>query len=180
MVFMLDILSDVWCFLKNIPQPIATLVASAVAVGVTWRFQRIQAKIAQSQADTAKNKLRLELYERRYALYEAVIVLINVDTIVGSDVVDGVKIIENAKQIINQSRFLFNGDIIDFNKKIITLSNEILNMIVELKMNPEDSTKNYEHSQIRSKKDAKIAELHTYIDKLEPTYAPYLSFETIK
>ena len=51
--------------------PFATIVASVVAVIVTCYFAREQTKIAKGQWSVAKEKLRHDLYDRRFAIYMA-------------------------------------------------------------------------------------------------------------
>jgi len=55
------------------------LLAALLAGGVAWKFGSIQAGIARQQAttaasavQTAKNKLKLDLFDRRLAIYDAV------------------------------------------------------------------------------------------------------------
>ncbi len=57
----------IYSFLKDFAGPIATIIAAiaaAIFVGRQWRT-------AQQQADTAKDQLRYNLFERRYAIYAA-------------------------------------------------------------------------------------------------------------
>jgi hypothetical protein len=58
-------------FFKDFFAPIPTALAAFAAVWVTWYFARHQTKIAQEQADIAKQKLRHDLYERRYRVFDA-------------------------------------------------------------------------------------------------------------
>jgi hypothetical protein len=76
---------DVWNFFATFAGPIATVIASTAAFFVAWRFGAIQAEIARGQAQTAKGQLRiadgqgyiatarfnLDLYEKRYAIFDA-------------------------------------------------------------------------------------------------------------
>lgn len=51
----------------------AAAVVGAISASVAaWRFGSIQAGIAKQQARTAHNKLRLDLFERRLKVYQAV------------------------------------------------------------------------------------------------------------
>jgi hypothetical protein len=52
--------------------PIATIVASIVAAGITGYFGWRQMQIAKQQAATALDQLRYNLFERRYAIYKNV------------------------------------------------------------------------------------------------------------
>ncbi|MCO5338617.1 hypothetical protein [Delftia tsuruhatensis] len=50
---------------------VAPLLAAALAGVVAWWFGRIQARTARQQAETAKNKLKLDLFDRRLEIYKA-------------------------------------------------------------------------------------------------------------
>ncbi len=50
--------------------PAATIVAAVVAVVVTGTFAKKQTDIAREQARTAKEKLRHDLFERRWRVFE--------------------------------------------------------------------------------------------------------------
>ena len=59
------------CNIVTLAGPAATIIASAAAVFVTYRIGRGQQKIAEKQAATALDQLRYNLFEKRYAIYEA-------------------------------------------------------------------------------------------------------------
>jgi hypothetical protein len=65
-------------FLKDFAGPIATVIASVTAAIVALRMGRTQADISKSQLRTAHEKLRLDLFEKRYAVYTAARDLISV------------------------------------------------------------------------------------------------------
>ena len=54
--------------LKDFAAPIGTITAAIVAVSVTAYFARHQKKIAKAQARVAREKLRHDLYDRRFAI----------------------------------------------------------------------------------------------------------------
>lgn len=56
---------------KDFAGPIATIFAAIAAVGVTAYFAWHQKKIAKWQVDIAGEKLRHDLYDRRFAIYMA-------------------------------------------------------------------------------------------------------------
>jgi hypothetical protein len=58
-------------FFKDFAGPIATIIAALTALRVTWYFSSRQQKIAQEQADIAREKLRHDLYDRRYRVFDA-------------------------------------------------------------------------------------------------------------
>lgn len=51
--------------------PVATILAALVAVVVTGALGFAQWRIARAQRDIALDKLKLELFEKRYAIYQA-------------------------------------------------------------------------------------------------------------
>lgn len=56
---------------KDFAGPIATIIAAFAALSVTAYFAWHQKKIAKEQADIAREKLRHDLYERRYRVFDA-------------------------------------------------------------------------------------------------------------
>src|SRR5260221_1527384 len=57
---------------------IATLILSARIARVSADLSRVSSGIASQQLETAKNKLRLDLFERRYAAFEAAMKLASI------------------------------------------------------------------------------------------------------
>ena len=57
-------------FAKDFAGPLATVVAAGAAVWVTAHFSSQQAETARRQAKTAKDQLRLNLFDKRYAVYK--------------------------------------------------------------------------------------------------------------
>lgn len=72
--------TQIWTtFIQPLLTPLAALLGAASATYVTWRFGTIQAEIARQQAatasraaETARKKLKLELFERRLSLYDKI------------------------------------------------------------------------------------------------------------
>lgn len=56
---------------KDFAGPIATIIAAVAAVAVTAYFAWHQKKIAKEQANIAVEKLRHDLYDRRYRVFDA-------------------------------------------------------------------------------------------------------------
>lgn len=81
-------------FLRDFSGPIATIVASLTAAGITFYFGRAQtriasqqAEIAGQQAELAKVRLNHDLYDRRFAIYAAACKLFQ-DILTKNDVAD--------------------------------------------------------------------------------------------
>jgi hypothetical protein len=58
-------------FFKDFAGPIATIVASVVATVFAVLLSRGQQRIAQTQADVSIEKLKLDLFDKRYTIYSA-------------------------------------------------------------------------------------------------------------
>jgi hypothetical protein len=57
---------------KDFAGPIATIIAALAALSVTAYFAWHQKKIAKEQADIAEEKLRLDLYDRRFEIFSSI------------------------------------------------------------------------------------------------------------
>jgi hypothetical protein len=60
-----------YAFFKDFAGPIATTVAAAVAAWINFYFNRMQVRITATQADIALEKLKLDLFDKRYVIYSA-------------------------------------------------------------------------------------------------------------
>jgi hypothetical protein len=58
--------------LLPLASPVATIIAAIAALAVTWRLGRGQLQIAKQQADIAFDRLRFDLFEKRYAILTAI------------------------------------------------------------------------------------------------------------
>ena len=127
----------VWNFFSTFAGPIATIIASGAALVVTWRFGTMQADLARTQANTAKSKcelriqkniaaarLNFDLYEKRYAVFDAarrlLIKVVQHDNVESTEVIKFN--IETADAV-----FLFNKDIDEY---LESLRNKILRLRV--------------------------------------------------
>jgi hypothetical protein len=59
-------------FFKDFVGPIATIIAAVAAVSVTAYFAWHQKKIAEDQAHIARDKLRHDLYDRRFEIFSSI------------------------------------------------------------------------------------------------------------
>lgn len=57
--------------IKDFASPVVTLITAFIAAGITIAFAFTQANIARSQRDIALDKLKFDLFEKRYAIYAA-------------------------------------------------------------------------------------------------------------
>jgi hypothetical protein len=63
---------------KDFAGPVATFIASVTAAWVTCRFGAWQARIAQQQADLAEERVKLDKFDRRFAVFDATRELIRI------------------------------------------------------------------------------------------------------
>lgn len=63
---------DYYQLAKDFAGPTATVCAAAAATFVTWKISAAQREIAQSQRDIAFDRLKFDLFERRYELNDIV------------------------------------------------------------------------------------------------------------
>lgn len=107
--------------LKDFAGPVATIIAAAVAVFVTWRLGRGQQRIAKQQAATARqqantglDQLRYNLFEKRYAIYNSAIELIRLlENGAWKDNFNATEIVPYLITL-DEARFFFPDDICNF------------------------------------------------------------------
>lgn len=58
-------------FFKDFAGPIAIIIASGAATWITYRLGSRQAAIAEAQKDIAYDKLKHDLFDKRYEIYQA-------------------------------------------------------------------------------------------------------------
>lgn len=108
--------------LKDYAGPVATIIASITAARITWYFASRQATIASQQANTAKqqantafDQLRLNLFEKRFAIYNAARELlsdvINNPNLQGSDIIP-------LQAKLNEAEFFFPQEICEWLRAI--------------------------------------------------------------
>jgi hypothetical protein len=57
--------------IRDFASPVVTLIAATIAGLITLTFARVQALIAKSQRDIALDKLKFDLFDKRYEIYLA-------------------------------------------------------------------------------------------------------------
>jgi hypothetical protein len=118
-----------WCFrhydiLHDFAAPIATIIAAGAAVFVTWRLglrqvqiATQQAAIAEQQADTSLNRLRFDLFEQRYRVYQAAIRIIELSLDSRLSPAESGEL-QRSYITIGEAEFFFATEICDFVKKL--------------------------------------------------------------
>ncbi len=57
--------------IKDFAAPVVTLIAAVIAGLITLTFSRAQTRVSRSQRDIALDRLKFDLFEKRYAIYDA-------------------------------------------------------------------------------------------------------------
>lgn len=104
-------MADWYGILKDFAGPAATVLAAGGAFFLGWRFGNIQARVAENQSAIALDKLKFDLFEKRYEIYSAAKILlekvIHVRSLDKSDPAE----IRALYIKIDESRFFFPPDI---------------------------------------------------------------------
>jgi hypothetical protein len=99
-------------FFKDFASPIVTFFAATVAGVITFTFARIQARIATSQRDIALDKLKNDLFQRRYDIYAATKELLELIPMIHSIRDSQPGKIRSLYVKMDEARFYFPPDII--------------------------------------------------------------------
>ena len=158
--------------------PAATIIASFVAVGVTAYFARQQTAIAREQARTARENLRHNLYERRWAIFESIFDYYR--AMIGWQ---GTSEQEKAKERFfrsyQQAGFLFSKEIEELMKSLNDKGNFVTGM-KELMANPASRPDPKTGSEYMKKiNDIQTKGFEEGFLKLKAAISPYLTFEHI-
>ncbi|WOJ90619.1 hypothetical protein RZS28_04820 [Methylocapsa polymorpha] len=158
---------------KDFAGPIAIIIASVVAAFVAWRLGRTQANISKSQLRTSREKLRLDLFEKRYAVYVAArnfIDILNRD----ANLYDDTDLVE-FEIWTGDAWFLFKHEVVDYlldlkkrSIKIQLLEKEYQTHLQLGQLPPNETYQNNKLALLKSFSDD--------IPKLKEYFQPYLGF----
>jgi hypothetical protein len=102
--------------------PLATIFAAIIAVFVTGTLGFAQWRIARAQKGIAYDKLKLDLFDKRYAIYQAALSLSR--AFMSSSKGISEKRFEELQYTLQEASFLFPADVVDFTRRIHTLAFE--------------------------------------------------------
>lgn len=121
-----------WEFAKDFAGPIATIIAAAAALAVTASFNRRQTAIASAQKDIAAaqrdiaaDRLKADLFEKRYEIFLAAKALLTCTITYGHEKLAAEKIRE-LKVKIDEARFFFPSDIQVLAQKIEAMCEDLM------------------------------------------------------
>lgn len=165
-----------WLALLN---SIATLSAAAGATFITYKIGKSQREISARQADTAaveaqtaKNALKLELFERRVAVYDAALKAIDSTALMNYQ---REEVQKAYKAGIEPAIWLFPQEVLDY------LNSELLPLLVEFGVTSRDAEfcadEEEKTSAIRRESYLRI-ELMAQGHRLNEVFAPHLRLES--
>jgi hypothetical protein len=97
--------------LKDFASPVVTLIGASIAGIITFTFARIQARIAKSQRDIAVDKLKFDLFQKRYEIYTAAKQLVEQVSLVSDLKKSDPMAIRALYVTIDEARFYFPPEI---------------------------------------------------------------------
>ena len=110
--------------LKDFAGPAATAFAALVATLITGSFAIAQYRLARAQKDIALDKLKHDLFERRYKIYSAAKETIEyITTHRDTDKIDTTKI-RDLRITIDEARFFFDRETREFLERLVALSED--------------------------------------------------------
>jgi hypothetical protein len=97
---------------KDFASPVVTIIAACIAGWITFIFARLQVRIAKSQRDIALDKLKFDLFQKRYEIYQAAKHLIEHVTLVSDIKTSNPTKIRELYVTLDEARFYFPPAII--------------------------------------------------------------------
>ena len=165
--------------IKAVAPLLAALLAAGVGAWVAHKFGRIQESIAKQQAataaaaaTTARNKLRLDLFDRRWAIYQTAKGVI--DTMAHQDDDPdsaALKYLSN----IRAARWLFDDDV---NKYLRIELWDLLHEFRIVRSEIVDAHDQATKKQALQKQHELISELYKQDERINKVFEPYLKLES--
>lgn len=117
--------------LKDFASPIVTFFAAIVAGLITITFARTQTRIAESQRDIALDKLKFDLFQKRYEIYEAAKQLLEYVPFITDLAKSDTNKIRALYVKMDEARFYFPPDICGFLNTIHTRCEQFFEHLAE-------------------------------------------------
>lgn len=163
--------------LKDFLPSIVTLITAAVAAGITISFARVQAKIARSQRDIALDKLKFDLFEKRYAIYSAAKQLLEQLALVSDIKKADSSTIRGLYVTLDEARFYFPLETRHFLSQITAASERFLEHVVQREVMSIDDTDQWRVTADTLARDQ--AELRRFYASLPEKFETALAFRQL-
>ncbi len=164
--------------LKDFAGPVATFIAAVSAVGVTTYFARHQRRIAEKQATIAGEKLRLDLFDRRFAIFNSIFGYYDA-MISWTGTPEQVAARTRFFHAYHESKFLFSSA--SGIEPLLKSLNEKGGKVIFFKEHPElfQSNPKFYHKKFEEVQDIQIRDFENGLLQLKDAIAPYLSFHDV-
>jgi hypothetical protein len=176
--------SSTYQLFKDFAQPIATTIGAITVAGITTYFARIQARIAKNQvgiarfqSELAHDRLRFDLFNKRYEIYDAVKILLK--TIFDHDWTpnsDRTKVYD-LMRIIDEAIFFFSDDEAAVFAQI---SHVVENYLIAQKALSNGIADEYTRARVVGEFTQHKKDLRDYQRNLPMNFAKALSFPTLE
>lgn len=158
--------------------PTATVIAAVAAVVVTWRLGKAQLRIAENQAATARQQVELatirlqhDLFDRRFAVYDATRTIIR--TVIQHSHANEQQIVDFAMKT-RDAKFLLDDEISTYLEDFANKAWDILTLESELGATNDLNKKEENTRRQRALKDWIRDQHQTLADK----FIPYLKLKS--
>jgi hypothetical protein len=163
----------IYDFFKDFAGPLATVVASAAALCVTWRLSSTQSKTAEAQKNIALDNLNFVLFDKRYEIYNATRALI--DHVKARDLASSDPEWRALNLKIREGCFFFDEPTQAFLNEVWTVSDRILLTRDQLEqVNRESDEETWQ--ALVAKLSADEARLSEMYGKLLPSFKHAMAF----
>jgi hypothetical protein len=151
---------------KDFAGPVAAFIGATVAAFITFTFGRAQIRIAQSQRDIALDKLKYDLFEKRYEIYEACKTLIE-DVVLVSDIAkcDAGKI-RSLYIKIDEARFYFPRTIVGYLIYVHRECEAFLQLLGERNLINSDDEKWSKSADVLAKHQAELRQVYAGLPEI--------------
>lgn len=162
--------------LKDFAGPAATLMAAGAAVWVTYQFGLRQAKSAEAQVEIANDRLKYDLWARRYEIYSSAKSLIELVVSANDfDKIDHMKV-RDLYVKIDESRFFFLPSLQQYLEALHKLTEDFLTLGAQRKTLLNDEAKWSLSADELARYSAQLREIYA---ELPRKFESALAFERV-
>jgi hypothetical protein len=164
--------------LKDFASPVLSFITAIIAATVAIRFVTLQAQIAGAQRDIALDKLKFDLFAKRYEIYEAAKRLIEHLVMVSDMKKQDSTLIRQLYVKMDEARFFYGQDICAFLARLHDASEAFLTILGEREnINIDDSDKWTNTAERLALRQKHLREIYA---SLPATFKAALAFDQLK
>lgn len=163
--------------LRFFAAPVATITAAIIAASIASYFAWHQKNIAYQQKEVAQEKLRLDLFEKRFRVFSSIFDYYNV-ILSWKSTEDQKKIRTSFFRSYQEAKFLFGSEVEVIFKKVFDDGSKVIGHKENrenYKNDPEFAMRMFEEQQ-----NILIYSFEDHLNKLTEAVRPYISFHDIR